>query len=87
MKDLDLNQKHQHLKKRELVLYNSINYSFNETASLLYLATKYDLLQCEQLALFIKLKGYATIRIGDAQELLSVSKSLELVGLFNTIIH
>jgi hypothetical protein len=87
MKDLDLNQKHQHLKKRELVLYNSINYSFSKTANAIYTATKYDLLRCEQLALLIKLKGYATIKIGHSQELLSVSEALRLVGLFNTVIR
>lgn len=87
MKDLDLKQSYQHLKKRELVLYNSINYSFNETANAIYIATEYDLLQCEQLALFIKLKGHAIIKIGYVQELLSVSETLKLAGLFNTIIR
>lgn len=87
MKDLDLKQSDQHLKKKELILYNSINYSFNETANAIYIAIGYDLLQCEQLALFIKLKGYATIKIGYVQELLLVSESLKLFGLFNTTIQ
>ena len=87
MKDLNLNQNYQYLKKRELVLYNSINYSFNETADAIWVATGYDLIQCEQLALLIKLRGYATIKTGHSQELLSIAESLEWVGLLNTIIH
>lgn len=85
MKDLNLNQ--HYLKKRELVLYNSINYSFNETANAIQLAAGYDLIQCEQLALLIKVKGYTTIKTGNHQELSLTAKLLELAGLFNTIIH
>jgi hypothetical protein len=87
MKNIKLNHNYQNLKTRELVLYNSNKHSFSETADAIWVAVGYDLLQCEQLALFIKLKGQATIKTGNLQELSSIMESLDWVGQFNTVIH
>jgi hypothetical protein len=71
---------------KSLVVFDNNKHTFISTADEIWIATGYETIQCEQLALLIKLKGYAVIKISDIHELIPMSETLELAG-FKTLIH
>ena len=82
---------HKHTNKydsnvRSLIVFDNNKHTFFSTADEVWIATGYDMIQCEQLALLIKTKGYAIIKISDIYELIPMSETLELAG-FKTLIH
>jgi hypothetical protein len=65
---------------RELVMYDSNKHTFKDAIETIWIATGHDELQCEQLALLIDSKGYATIKVGDIDELKPMAETIELEG-------
>jgi hypothetical protein len=70
---------------RELVVFDNLKHSLARTSDEIWIATGHDLIQCDQLAILIKIKGYAVIKIGDIHELIPMAETLELAG-FKTMI-
>jgi hypothetical protein len=70
---------------KSLVVFDNNKHTFFSVVDEIWIATGHDIIQCEQLALLIKSKGYAVIKISDVHELIPMSETLELSG-FKTLI-
>ncbi len=66
------------LKQRELILYKNNSYDFVKTSEIIWIATGYNIIQCEQLSLFVITNGFATIKKDHIYNLIPIAESLEL---------
>jgi ATP-dependent Clp protease adaptor protein ClpS len=83
MKDKKLNKEEifqRNPNERELVMYDSNEHTYDEAIDAIWIATGHDELQCEQLALLIDTKGFATIKVGHIEELHPMAETIELEG-------
>lgn len=69
---------------RKLILYNS-NHTWDDVLNQLELATGYDMLHCEQIAIIAHTKGKAVVKSGDMDELEPVNSVLKEIRLITEI--
>lgn len=65
---------------RKLVMYYSDEHLFEDVVDIIWIATGYEKIQCEQLARLIETKGHAVIMIGHIDELKPMSETIILDG-------
>lgn len=70
--------------QRKLILYNS-NHIWDDVLNQLELATGYDRLHCEQIAIIAHTKGKAVVKSGDLDELEPVNSVLKEIRLITEI--
>jgi ferredoxin-NADP reductase len=89
MKDKKLNKEEilqRTPNERELVMYDSNEHTYDEAIDAIWIATGHNELQCEQLAVLIDTKGFATIKIGHIEELQPMAETIQLEG-FKVMIY
>ncbi|MBK6772965.1 MAG: ATP-dependent Clp protease adaptor ClpS [Ignavibacteria bacterium] len=69
---------------RKLILYNS-NHLWDDVINQLGKATGFDILRCEQIALFAHTKGKAVVKSGTADELGTINNVLREIDLITEI--
>ncbi len=69
---------------RRLILFNSDHY-WNDVVLQLMKATKYDILQCEQIAIIAHTSGKAVVKSGDMSELIPIDNVLKEINLVTKI--
>jgi hypothetical protein len=72
--------------ERELIMYSSDKLTPEKASEIIWIATGFDVIQCEQLAQLIYSKGFATIKIGDIDELIPMSETILLDGFKTNIV-
>ncbi len=89
MKDTKLNKEEilqRNPNERELVMYDSDKHTYDEAIDAIWIATGHNELQCEQLAVLIDTKGFATIKTGHIEELQPMAETIQLEG-FKVMIY
>lgn len=66
------------VKTLKLVLSKDIIHSDDEMDEMIWIATGYDEIQCEQLRMLVNNKGSAIIKTGDIDEILPVYETMQL---------
>lgn len=69
---------------RKLILYNS-NHLWDDVIEQLRKATGFDIVQCEQIAIFAHTKGKAVVKSGTIDELGSINTVLREINLITEI--
>lgn len=69
---------------RKLILFNS-EHIWDEVIDQLQIATGYDILHCQQIAVIAHTKGKATVKSGDIDELVYTNNILKEIDLVTTI--
>lgn len=70
------NNTYGNISKRKLRMYDSDRHTFDEALRSIWLVTGFEEIQCEQLTILVHHKGYATIRIGEVQDLIPMMEVL-----------
>ncbi len=69
---------------RKLILYNS-NHIWEDVILQLQKATRFDIIQCEQIAIIAHTKGKAIVKSGEYDELSMINKILKEINLITEI--
>lgn len=69
---------------RKLILFNS-EHIWDDVIDQLQIATGYDILHCQQIAVIAHTKGKAVVKSGDIDELVCTNKILKEINLVTTI--
>ena len=69
---------------RKLILFNS-GHLWDEVITQLRLATGFDIIQCEQIAIFAHTKVKALVKSGTTEELESINRVLKEIRLITEI--
>lgn len=66
--------------QKGLVIYKSDKHTFEELVETIWIGTGNTPIQCEQLALLINSKGYATVKVADIDEIKPMAETIQLDG-------